>query len=105
MNNVIKFPTIKKQEERDVESEKDSYLDDSVEFFIINSFETFNKLDPNQLQLEEEKAQKMFAFLREAMKATLDMFHKEQHPMHGMAEDCIQFIDSPREQTIDLNGV
>jgi len=105
MNNVIRFPTKKAENPVDLVSEKDTYLDDSVEFFIVNTFETFTNLDPNELQLEKEKSQKMFAFLRETMKATIDMFHEEYHPLQEIAEDTIQFVDETREQTIDLNGV
>ena len=107
MDNIFKFPQIVKKdlEESKYISDIDYFVDTTIEQFLIESIRNIDGIDIDQLTKEDYKTQKVLAFLRETMVATIKKLQNEEHGIQEIAYDVIYFTEDAEERIIDLEDV
>lgn len=112
MTNVVQFipkkpvvvlPTPAQLEEQQLQEEND-FIDKFIEQYIVDAVSNFVDLEEAVL-LEEgsDKSNKMIAFLRETLIATLHLLQGKEHPLHALADELVEFTDDPEIKEIELD--
>ena len=107
MNNVLSFPTpvIENNEESKYISMIDEIADDTIQEFLLTVVKNVEDIDQNLLLSDDYHTQKVLAFLRETMIATIKKLQNEEHGIHDIAYDVIYFSEDSEEKIIDLEDM